>query len=70
MFHLVVLYTAFFLGGMLGFHHFIRGKTCLGFIYLGTMGICGLGLLFDMFAIPFYARDLEPQVRRIYEQKV
>tara|TARA_R100000152_G_C6635117_1_gene81488 strand:+ start:81 stop:269 length:189 start_codon:yes stop_codon:yes gene_type:complete len=58
LFNLVVLYTAFFIAGALGLHHFCRGKFILGFIYMGTLGLLGLGLLFDFFAIPFYAKDL------------
>jgi len=57
MFNVIVLYTAYILGGIFGLHHFCRGKIFLGFLYLGTLGLLGLGLLFDLFAIPFYARN-------------
>ena len=56
--NLIALYTAFFIGGMFGLHHFLRRKTTLGFVYIGTLGLLGFGLIFDFFAIPFYARDL------------
>jgi len=59
MFSLIVLYTVYFIGGVFGLHHFLRGKILLGFFYLGTMGFCGIGLLFDLFAIPFYAKTLK-----------
>lgn len=40
----------FFLGG-LGAHRFYLGQTAIGIIYLFTFGLCGFGLLADLFLL-------------------
>lgn len=42
----------FFLGG-LGVHKFYLGNTFMGFLYMFTAGLCGIGLIYDFFTLPF-----------------
>jgi TM2 domain-containing membrane protein YozV len=37
--------------GLLGFHRFFLNYRISGFLYLTTLGFCGLGCLFDVFYI-------------------
>ena len=46
----------FFLGGF-GVHRFYLGRTTSGIVYACTMGLCGLGILFDFFAMPFLCAE-------------
>jgi hypothetical protein len=46
----------FFLGG-LGVHKFYLGRPGLGILYALTLGLLGLGLLWDLFTIPGQVRD-------------
>lgn len=47
---LLVLYLFF---GVAGFHKFYSGKMGMGFLYLFTGGLFGIGLFFDFFSIFF-----------------
>lgn len=45
--------------GFFGAHKFYEGKTGMGFLYLFTFGLCGIGWFVDIFAIllkpdPYY----------------
>jgi len=50
----LISYLCLIFWGTLGIHRFYLEKWWTGIIYLGTGGICGLGVLFDIFALPFY----------------
>jgi TM2 domain-containing membrane protein YozV len=43
--------------GVFGVHRFYLGRPLSGFIYLITGGICGLGILFDIFYVPAMAAN-------------
>ena len=45
-------YLFWFLWGLLGVHKFYLGRPVMGFVYLLTAGIFGLGWLLDLFTIP------------------
>lgn len=47
---LIMLLLWFFLG-YLGVHHFYTGRIGKGLLYLFTGGLCGIGLVFDLFVI-------------------
>jgi TM2 domain-containing membrane protein YozV len=51
-FSYLMLFT--FLGN-LGGHRFYLGRDTSGIIYLFTFGLCGVGVFFDFFFIPFMA---------------
>ncbi len=42
----------FFLGGF-GAHKFYLGRPHMGFLYMFTCGILGIGLVYDFFTLPF-----------------
>ena len=49
-------WVSFFLCLFLGFfgaHKFYEGKTGMGFLYLFTLGLCGIGWIIDLIAILF-----------------
>ena len=43
--------------GVFGVHRFYLGRPLSGCIYLITGGICGLGVLFDIFYVPAMAAN-------------
>jgi TM2 domain-containing membrane protein YozV len=43
--------------GMFGVHRFYLGRTFSGILYIVTGAFCGLGIIFDLFAIPAMAAD-------------
>ncbi len=43
--------------GLFGFHRFYLGKWLSGFIYLGTFGLLGIGVLLDIFILPSMVRE-------------
>lgn len=47
----VVLLLLWFFLGYLGIHHFYAGRNGKGLLYLFTGGLCGIGLLIDLFVI-------------------
>lgn len=47
----VILLLLFWLAGVLGLHKFYSGKIGLGFLYMFTGGLFGLGLIVDFFSI-------------------
>lgn len=47
--------------GMFGAHRFYLGKTFSGILYIATGAFCGLGLVYDLFAIPFLSRKKDDQ---------
>ncbi len=54
---LVVSYLFLISLGFLGAHRLYLGKWFTGTIYFLTAGFCGLGLIFDFFALPFMVKD-------------
>ncbi|QEE14554.1 NINE protein [Promethearchaeum syntrophicum] len=46
-----VLIILWFFGGYLGLHHFYAGKIGMGFLYLCTGGLFGIGWLIDICAV-------------------
>lgn len=50
---LVVGYVFCILGGIIGLHRFYYGRQKEGLIYLCSFGVVGLGVLFDLFYLPF-----------------
>ena len=53
---LVVAYVLWLLWGMFGVHKFYLGRPVLGFVYLLTGGLLGLGWLYDLFTLPWQVR--------------
>ncbi len=47
---ITTLSLCFFLG-IVGAHHFVNGRILRGFLYLFTLGFCGIGWIFDMIVI-------------------
>ena len=43
--------------GAFGVHRFYLGRTFSGILYLCTAGLCGIGIIFDLFAIPAMAAN-------------
>ena len=44
-------YVLWFFFGLLGIHKFYLGKFGMGILYLLTGGLCGIGLLIDLFTL-------------------
>ena len=38
-------------GGVLGLHRFVQGKWFSGLVYLGTMGLLGIGVIYDVLTL-------------------
>lgn len=55
--HSVVMGYLLWLFGFLGAHRFYYGKKVSGVIYLCTLGLLGVGWLFDLFWMPVLARS-------------
>lgn len=53
------------LGGVLGLHRFYMGKWFTGLIYLGSLGLLGVGLLFDLWTLNSQISDLNFQDRPV-----
>lgn len=49
--------------GTLGIHRFYQGKFLTGFIFLFTLGICGLGVLYDLFTLNTQITEANLQAR-------
>lgn len=52
-----VAYALWFFLGVLGAHRFYLGRVGSGLIYLFTFGLCGFGLIYDLFVIPRMVRE-------------
>ncbi len=50
----LLTYGCLIVWGTLGIHRFYLEKYYTGILYLATGGLCGLGVVFDFFALPFY----------------
>ena len=57
----------FFLGG-LGVHKFYLGNTFMGFLYMFTAGLCGIGLIYDLFTLPFQVARANKQYTHVKSQ--
>jgi TM2 domain-containing membrane protein YozV len=55
--HSVLVGYLLWLFGFLGAHRFYYGKKVSGVIYLCTLGLLGVGWLFDLFWMPVLARS-------------
>lgn len=55
--HSVVMGYLLWVFGFLGAHRFYYGKKVSGVIYLCTLGLLGVGWLFDLFWMPVLARS-------------
>lgn len=51
---LLVSYGFLFFFGAFGIHRFYLSKPCTGCVYLLTGGILGLGIIYDIFMMPFH----------------
>jgi TM2 domain-containing membrane protein YozV len=48
--------------GVCGLHRIYNGKYGTGFLWLFTLGLCGLGQLFDLFVIPGMVEDANNRI--------
>mgnify|MGYP001282462614 CR=1 FL=1 len=51
-------YLMLFFFGVFGVHRFYLGHTLTGFIWLFSGGLCGIGVLLDIFLIPALAANV------------
>ena len=54
---LLISYILFVCFGMLGIHRIYLEKYFTGIFYMFTGGFFGLGLVFDLFTLPFQVAD-------------
>eukprot|EP00971_Amphidinium_carterae_P139717 2768035-Amphidinium_carterae.1 len=47
-------YALFFLGGLLGIHHYYLDRPLHGILATWTLNFCGIGAIVDIFKIPKY----------------
>lgn len=62
--HSILMGYVLWIFGFLGAHRFYYGKKISGVIYLCTLGLLGIGWLFDLFWMPMLARSAS---RRYYD---
>lgn len=62
---LAVAYLWWFFLGLFGVHHFHLGRTGRGLLYLCTLGLCGLGWLYDAFTLPRQVRSANGDYARV-----
>lgn len=63
-------YLLWFFLGAVGAHQFYLGRKGWGFIYLFTVGLLGIGVLFDLFYLPKKTRKRNEEIReRIYAEQ-
>lgn len=60
---LAAAYLWWFFLGLFGVHHFHLGRTGRGLLYLCTLGLCGLGWLYDAFTLPRQVRSANVRLR-------
>ncbi|MGW3312743.1 MMPL family transporter [Streptomyces sp. NPDC001073] len=60
---LAAAYLWWFFLGLFGVHHFHLGRTGRGLLYLCTLGLCGLGWLYDAFTLPRQVRCANVRLR-------
>ena len=56
--------------GFLGAHRFYYGKRTTGVIYLCTLGLLGVGWIFDLFWMPMLCRSAEQIGRASCRERV
>ena len=54
-----ICYLLLFSMGMLGGHRIFLGKWFTGIVYMLTGGLFGIGLIYDLFALPSLVRASE-----------
>lgn len=52
-----IAYVLWFFLGVIGIHKFYLEKNGWGILYIFTGGLCGLGLLYDLFTLPRQVRE-------------
>ena len=61
----LIAYLLVFPWGLLGFHKFYLRQPVMGWVYLFTGGLLGLGWLYDLFTLPGQVatcnRELQPE---------
>ncbi|XP_070571001.1 uncharacterized protein [Ptychodera flava] len=55
--------------GLLGFHHYYLGRIGWGCLYMFTLGVFGVGWLFDMFRMPCLVASANKEIRAKYERE-
>lgn len=58
-------YLLLFMFGVLGIHKFYLKKTGMRILYIFTLGIFGIGLIYDLFTLPMQVNKCN---KRIYEE--
>ena len=61
-------YAFLFFLGFWGAHKFYLGNTFMGFLYMFTAGLCGIGLIYDFFTLPFQVSSANQQYSYSYNQ--
>ena len=56
-----VAYVLWFFLGIIGVHHFYMGKIGRGILWLLTLGLAGIGWLWDLFTLPGQMRQVNAQ---------
>ena len=56
-----VAYVLWFFLGVFGVHHFYMGKIGRGILWLLTLGLAGIGWLWDLFTLPGQIRQVNAQ---------
>ncbi len=51
--HLITLVLLYFFGGAFGLHRFYTNRIITGVLYMGTMGLFGIGLIYDGILLAF-----------------
>jgi TM2 domain-containing membrane protein YozV len=59
MYSVGIAYLLWFLSGfgVLGFHRFYLGKIPTGILWMCTVGLCGIGSIYDFFTLPGQVRE-------------
>lgn len=58
---LAISYLLWFFLGFLGIHHFYLGKWQRGLWYLFTFGLFGIGLIVDLFTLPWQVKRVNAE---------
>lgn len=66
-YNLFEAYKFWFPLGLFGAHHFYLGNYRLGLIYFFTVGLLGLGWIYDAFALPAHVRTAQALIAPVYQ---
>jgi TM2 domain-containing membrane protein YozV len=68
-----VAYILWFIGcfGILGWHRFYLGKVGTGLIWFFTWGLCGVGAIYDFFALEsqVYEYNMNVEYKEMYTKR-